>query len=101
MAKCKITILKKYFDKELSEEHLKDYQGPCPVFETGQEFITDVTCEEHPRGFCTWAWDDIYKSLFNICNGGKNKAFKNEKAVVATCTDGLRPVVFKIERIEN
>jgi len=46
MIKCKITVLKRNFNKDYVEQYVQNQRkktlGPCEVFQEGQEFITDV-----------------------------------------------------------
>lgn len=102
MIKCKITVLKRNFFKKISNEYvaneLKPYK-PCEVFKEGQIFITDVF-SGIPAGFCTWAWNDIYKVLIGfIADGNFGMWYINKNTSITCCTDGVRPVVFKIEKI--
>jgi len=41
MSTCKITVLKRMFNPDLAEAYRRPdiHQGPCPLFEEGQEFI--------------------------------------------------------------
>lgn len=48
MKKCKITVLKKYFDKELSKQYGADGLTACPMLKEGQEFYADWNA---PKGF--------------------------------------------------
>lgn len=103
MAQCKITVLKRTFDKELAEQFLRpdrqEVLGPCELFHEGQEFIADVFTNM-PQDFCPWAWDDIYKNLVVLGVGvGSELLYREPNVVVACCSDALRPVVFKIERL--
>lgn len=102
-SKCKITVLKKNLDVELAGEYCLNEVTSCPVFEEGQEFITGF---EKPEGFCDWAWNDIHKVVTVLLSGGNFKEgnfegwMKDENTMLACCTDAIRPVIFKIERIE-
>jgi len=103
MIKCKITVLKLHFDKELVEEYVQNERkitlGPCEVFKEGQEFTTSVF-GDMPKGFCPWAWDDIYKTLVGFAaDGNFGMWYERNDTIIACCTDGTRPVVFKIEKI--
>ena len=105
MAKCKITVLKTSFHKEYAEEYLneewKKSVGPCEIFKEGQEFIVDPF-SALPGGFCPWAWDDMYKTLFAFAaDGNFGKWYKTDKVLITCCSDGIRPVYFKIEKIEE
>ncbi|HEX3049646.1 MAG TPA: TIGR04076 family protein [Aggregatilineaceae bacterium] len=99
----KITVLKKMENPELAEAYC--YAGgsvcPCPAFQVGQEFITEY---DRPANFCEWAWDDIYKYIVMFRSGGNmHDTFKWMNArdtMIACCSDGIRPVVFKIEKME-
>ena len=90
---------------DLAEEYRKQeynekYPSPCGIFEDGQEFILEAWGVP-PKGFCPWAWADIHKEIMLIMGGGNNISLKQEGVAIACCSDGFKPVVFKIERIEN
>jgi uncharacterized repeat protein (TIGR04076 family) len=98
MDNCKITVLKKDFYQEMVDlcpvETRKRILGPCQVFNVGQE-ITVSPFTELPQGFCPWAWDDIFKTIALLMEDNTPGACS-----IACCTDGTRPVTFKIEKIE-
>ncbi len=98
---CKITVLKTLYHQDLAEEYRRDglRQGPCHFFSEGDEFNVNYLTER-PEGFgCDWAWDDIHKILMIMMTGGSFKNWmKNENQFITCCTDGIKPVVFKIER---
>ena len=73
------------------------------LFKEGQEFITDVfSASAVPAGFCPWAWDDIYKSLVGFAaDGNYGMWYENKNTIIACCTDGTRPVYFKIEKVRE
>lgn len=52
-----------------------------------------------PNEFCGGAWDDIYKAIQVLRFHGNFQWFDEAGVSVSCCTDGLRPVVFKIERV--
>ncbi len=60
-----------------------------------------------PEGFCAWAWADISKMVVSLMAGASfdrglfEKWMKDGSSAVACCTDGFRPVIFKLERIET
>lgn len=90
--KCKITVLKKTLNQEWSREFKKKDSKMCGVFNEGQEFILDDVWSV-PEGFCSWAWADM-RTLIHKVNDGAMNVF------VSCCTDGFRPVYFKIEKVE-
>jgi uncharacterized repeat protein (TIGR04076 family) len=103
MAKCKITVLRRMLNQDLADEYCKEEAGLCEVFTEGQEFIYDHYGEGNkPENFCEWAWHDIYKTVMTLSfKGNFGTWMKDEKMIIQCCTDGIRPVVFKVERIDD
>ncbi len=101
---CKITVLKTMYNEDLSKTYRHPYleHGPCKFFKVGDEFIVDYLTVR-PEGFgCDWAWDDIHKILMILMTRGNFGTWmKDENNFVTCCTDGLKPVVFKIERLPD
>ena len=91
--KCKITVLKKAFNEDLYRQYPYGAASPCGRFEEGQVFITDNRWDP-PEGFCVWAWGDLRSTIQSIHGG-------HSIPMIACCTDGLRPVTFKLEKIDN
>ena len=66
----------------------------------GQEYIS--IDGKKPENFCEFAWIDIYKYIFTLLfKGNFDIWMKDSETVIACCTDGIRPVFYKIERIED
>lgn len=102
MTKLKIKVLKRQDPDELFDElpvARRDWMVPCPVYEDGQEFIVENM--EMPEGFCGSAWQTIYPNVRTLHNGGNYSYFDEKGTAITCCADGLRPVIFKIERIED
>jgi len=89
----KITVAKKTVYQEFNKEIRGKEGAECNVFSEGQEFEINSPWE-CPEGFCQWAWADI-RTYIHLVNEGN---FGN---TVACCTDGFRPVFFKIERVKK
>ncbi len=87
---CKITVLKKTIHNDLYQKYRGKEGKLCTVLEEGQEFVL-TSPYKPPEGFCQWAWADIRQFILGVW-------FGREDAVVACCTDGFRPVIFKVER---
>jgi uncharacterized repeat protein (TIGR04076 family) len=100
MNRCKITILKTSFNKEYVDLYVEKERrktlGPCEVFKEGQVFVVDAV-SGCPAGFCAWAWDDLYKVIVGFFSGGNFGMWYEGDVLIACCTDGTRPVYFKIE----
>ena len=98
----KITVLKTLFHQDLADEYRRPdvHYGPCPVFSEGQAFDVKYLAER-PEGFaCDWAWDDIHKLILALMlNGDFGTWMKDPNVFIACCTDGVKPVVFRLERL--
>ena len=106
MPKCKITVLKKLIDEDLAREYCLNETGVCNAFEVGQEFIAEYPQKEPDDFPCAGAWSDISNFVFVLLSGGNFgpsglKWMKNDRTMITCCSDGVRPVIFKIERIEK
>jgi uncharacterized repeat protein (TIGR04076 family) len=102
MNKCKITILKRHFDENLAKEYGAEGIGKCPLLKDGQIFYADWA---KPEGFCDEAWKAIYQYVFALAHGSGvffyNDWIKEPGVAICSCNDGLRPVIFKIERTDE
>ena len=103
MVKCKITVLKRMFNKDLAEEYCQDEVTPCPLHTKGQEFIYDHFGDGNkPKDFCEYAWNGIYLTVITLASKGTFSGWMKKDGInIVCCNDGIRPVVFKVERIEN
>jgi uncharacterized repeat protein (TIGR04076 family) len=90
--KCKITVLRKTHNKEWGLQFREMEGEPCNIFNEGQEFVIENVWMV-PEGFCPWAWADI-RTFIHKVNDGAMDTF------ISCCTDGFRPVFFKIEKME-
>lgn len=106
MGKVKITVFRRVDPSVIFDGDVPNKPGTdepytkCTAFEEGQEYISENG--EKPEGFCSWAWRDIYKDL-SVLNFGGNfwPGWMKEGEMLTCCTDGVRPVSFKLERIED
>ena len=102
MKRCRITVLKRHFDEELAKEYGSKGIGKCPMLKEGQIFYADYA---KPDGFCDEAWKAIYQYVFALAHGSGQFYYGDwiEKPGVAicSCNDGLRPVIFKVERTDE
>jgi uncharacterized repeat protein (TIGR04076 family) len=101
--KVKITVLRTSFNKDFVDQYVERERardlGPCEVFREGQEFVVDPIAGM-PEGFCTWAWDDLYKCLIAYWAGGKfGEWYEGGNTIIACCSDGTRPVYFKLDKL--
>ena len=94
----RITVLKRLLHKDLLKECADSIWEPCERLQVGQEFISDGV--NMPRGFCSWAWADIQKYVMTLARGGNFMGVRPGRFVTC-CTDGFRPVFFRLERIQD
>jgi uncharacterized repeat protein (TIGR04076 family) len=87
----KLTVLKRGFEKQYADAFRNGQGGPCPKVRDGQEFTVSSQWAL-PAGLCEWAWGDIRTYIHDV--------FATGQSTVACCTDGFRPVFFKIERVD-
>jgi len=99
--RLKITVLKRLDPSKLFETlpvARKDWMVPCDIYKDGQEIIVGEDLRM-PEGFCPSAWQTIYHNIRTLGFGGNLPYFDEKGVAVSCCSDGLRPVIFKIERI--
>lgn len=105
MTQVKIQVVKRFSAEDVfgPDHDEKTLSGnpitKCHLFEEGDEFIVS-SIESMPSGFCGWAWRDIYKDLSVLFFDGN--FYRPEKgAAYVSCTDGRKPVVFKLTRMDE
>ncbi len=55
-----------------------------------------------PKDFCPWAWIDIYRGVSAISAGATYAPWNSKDSQqIFCCTDGVRPVVFLVEALED
>ena len=101
--KVKVTVVRKvdmrtiHPDEDMGNEEWLD--PVCPAFDVGDTFIVDG--QGCPEGFCQGAFVDIFRYISGLRAGANYSWMKQSGTMVACCADGLRPVVFKLERMEE
>lgn len=103
MRKVKITVLKTLSLDDLQEKygHSK-LKKTCPIHEEGEEFIVNEDLQM-PDGFCSWAWGSIHADVKILGSEGNYRGLrwvKDENIGIVCCDDGLRPVIFKLEKTD-
>ena len=125
--KVKLTVIDKKCYPELQEKFCADPKsGPCPCYNVGDEFVfyrdgerddfwnmglgTLVKTSGDPNKVaggpkmphCSELWDAISRYIYTGLQGGSiiKGWMAKENEMIACCSDGTRPVIFKIERID-
>ncbi len=125
--KVKVTVIDKKLYPELQQLYCADPEaGACPCYNVGDEYIferdgdkddfwhmglnTLTKCNGDPNltaggakmPHCSEAWDAIARYIYTGLQGGSIMKgwMREENAMITCCSDGIRPVIFKIERID-
>lgn len=125
--KVKLTVIDKKLYPELQAKYCADpNSGPCACYQVGDEFIferygaaddfwhmglntlkqTVSTADGIAGGttfpHCSEAWDAISRYIYAGLQGGSIMRgwMNDERVMIACCSDGTRPVIFKIERMD-
>lgn len=107
MPQCKITVLKKLFHEDLAEEYCLKETTICTAFEVGQEFIAYHSMKEPENFPCSGAWSNIANLVLVLLQGGSFgpssswEWMKDNKTMISCCSDGVRPVIFKLELVKE
>ena len=125
--KVKVTVLDKKLYPELQRQYCEEPDsGACPCYHIGDEYIferdeendhfwhgglnTLVKTQADPEAVaggpslphCSEAWDAIARYIYTGLQGGSIMKgwMARENEMIACCSDGTRPVIFKIERLD-
>lgn len=107
--KCKVTVLECKCFCDYQGKYLADPKsGPCPMYHAGDEFIFErygAKDDFWHMGYgaqCSEAWDAVARYIYTALQGGSimHGWTNDDRMMIACCSDGTRPVIFKIERID-
>ena len=101
--KLKITVVKKLSGEDIYGKKLPitpKYPLVCGLFEDVKEFIVEDN-GAMPNGFCSWAWNDMHRIVDHLQFGGDYPFIEEKGVALACCTDAVRPVIFKLERLKD
>ncbi len=64
---------------------------------------SNAHCGTEGVPFCSEAWDSISRYIFAALQGGSimHGWMADDRVMIACCNDGCRPVIFKIERLDE
>ncbi|MDD5220541.1 MAG: TIGR04076 family protein [Candidatus Bipolaricaulis sp.] len=96
----RITVVKRSLNQDIADAFFPERKGkivPCSVFQDGQVFEITGRLPEKPEGFCDWAWVDIHQIVAMAAVGVEPP----HGLAFPCCTDGFRPVTFRVEPIAS
>lgn len=102
MKKIRYTVLKTTFNSEIAKEYGAENIGICPMHRESQQFIG--IGERQPQGLCDEAWKAFSHYAFALVHGANGfweDWIPERKISINCCNDGIRPVIFKLELIEE
>ncbi|MDH5769713.1 MAG: TIGR04076 family protein [Candidatus Bathyarchaeota archaeon] len=102
--RVKITVVRTTKTSEFWGDKLPvtaEMDDQCSIFREGQEFVIEAFRPKVPQGFCSWAWRDLLQIITALRCGADFPWTKEEATSLHCCTDGWRPVFFRLERIED
>jgi uncharacterized repeat protein (TIGR04076 family) len=99
--KLKVTVFKKFSPEDIFGHEVlargKTLQA-CN-HQVGDEFIVDHHLDR-PKDFCGQAWQDLYTTLMIYYFGGDYN-WPEPGVTYQPCGDGMRTVIFKIEKMDE
>lgn len=128
--KVKVTVIDKKLYPELQARYCADPEaGACPCYNVGDEFLferygnaddfwhmglntlrqTSLPTESRAGiaggpalPHCSEAWDAIARYIYTGLQGGSimRNWMNDERVMITCCSDGTRPVIFKIQRLD-
>jgi len=102
MDRIRITVLKCLEVPDLAKAYAADgHWGRCWL-EEGQVFeVEGGSGYPTPEGFCSWAWADMQRDVTMLRYGAKPEWIRVPNTMITSCTDGRKPVIFKIELVDS
>ncbi|MHA1112446.1 MAG: TIGR04076 family protein [Promethearchaeota archaeon] len=102
--KIKITAIKQFEPKDIIGEDVIRGNGQkiekCGYGKEGNVYYVPES-GNIPEGFCHHAWFGLYKNISVLRNEGNFKNWTGKDMIYSACPDGIRPVIFKVERIND
>jgi uncharacterized repeat protein (TIGR04076 family) len=101
----KITVLRRFKPEEVFKEPpvKANMKTACSAFKDGQVFNVEgkkMIDYKMREGFCPWAWDTLFPWVTALALRADFSTFypDNPEVAIISCIDGMRPVIFKLER---
>jgi len=101
--RIRITVVKKLECPELAADYaVGSVWGACPHHQVGDVYeVSGEASYPKPDGLCAWAWADLHRAVTTLRYGADQRPKLPPGTMIVCCTDGRRPVVFAVERLEE
>ncbi len=101
MKKVKNTVIKCGLNQDLIDKYIQANIDPCSYNIEGMIFISNGW--QKPFGLCDNAWKSMMEYVFTLSHGGGNfyNCRKNSRSFIVSCNDGLRPVCYLLEVMDE
>lgn len=101
LKKVRITVLETTLNEKLATQYGAAEFTTCPGHTAGQVLIAENG--RRPEGLCEEAWASIGKYVFALAAGADGfwtDWIEKRHVSINSCSDGIRPVIFKLETME-
>jgi uncharacterized repeat protein (TIGR04076 family) len=95
----RITVLKRLEFPKLFAEYAAGSHSVCTMTRDGQQYVSKG-CEK-PAGLCSWAWLSMQPKVAALALGSDFPWARLPGTEIFSCSDGLHPVIYKLERIDD
>ncbi|MCX6098633.1 MAG: TIGR04076 family protein [Candidatus Bipolaricaulota bacterium] len=105
MAKVRITVVKRVIHQDLVDRYLNKERYPngfgiCPLWKDGQQFEVEGFPAKPVDFPCDCAWTDIQRDVAALVRR-QSPVEGRSRHVPSVRSDGIRPVSFLVERVED
>ncbi len=87
--------------EDLMEQYENPFKNACDI-KVGQIFIANGW--KKPEGLCDSAWESMSAFVMTLAHGGEDLYdgwMKNKRSAMISCNDGIRPVSFLLETLDE
>jgi len=87
--------------EDLMEQYENPIKNACDI-KVGQIFIANGW--KKPEGLCDSAWESMSAFVMTLAHGGEDLYdgwMKNKRSAMISCNDGIRPVSFLLETLDE
>ncbi len=103
LKKVKISVIDVTYNRERAALYAPEGYGLCELHAVGQVFYSNGW--QKPSGLCDNAWNCMRDYVLAISQGagyiyGDGGFTNQEGMVIVSCNDGIRPVIFKVEKTD-